>query len=340
MPAILSAVLSLLLVAAAGAPAPAAEKLDRFSQRQLHMGVEFEIVLYAPDSQAAEKAFAAGFERVAQLDQIMSDYDADSELSRLSASSPTPEPVAVSDDLWTVLTHAQSVSKRSDGAFDVTVGPLTKLWRRARRQKEPPTNEQIARALESVGCQHMVLLPEKKAVSLKRPAMRLDLGGIAKGYAADQALAAISKLEIRRALVRASGDIAMGQPPPGESGWRVGIAPLDAEKEPARFVSLTNCAISTSGDSRQHLVVGGKRYSHLIDPRTGWGVEGRSSVTVIAPSGIEADGLDSAISVWGPEKGLKLVEDSKGAAALIVVEKEGKEVEYRSTRFADFEVMP
>jgi thiamine biosynthesis lipoprotein len=260
----------LLLAAAAGAPATAAEKLQRFSQRQLHMGVEFEIVLYASDSGAADKAFAAGYERIAQLDRLLSDYDADSELSRLSATAPSKGPVVVSDDLWTVLRHAQSVSKRSDGAFDVSVGPLTKLWRRARRQKEAPTSEQISRALEAVGYQSIRLDADRQAVILTRSGMRLDLGGIAKGYAADAALAAIGKLGIRRALVRASGDIAVGEPPPGETGWRIGIAPLDAEQVPTRFVRLAKGAISTSGDSRQHLTVNGKRYSHIIDPRTGW----------------------------------------------------------------------
>jgi FAD:protein FMN transferase len=328
----------LLLLAAAGRPAPATEKLERFSQRQLHMGVEFEIVVYATDSQAADKAFAAGYERIAQLDRILSDYDAESELSRLSASTPSKEPIAVSDDLWAVLSHAQSVSKRSDGAFDVSIGPLTKLWRRARRQKEPPTSEQIARARESVGYQNIRLDADRQAVTLTRPAMRLDLGGIAKGFAAEEALAAIGKLGICRALVRASGDIAVGEPPPGETGWRIGIAPLDAEQAPTRFVSLANRAISTSGDSRQHLMVNGKRYSHIIDPQTGWGVEGRSSVTVIARRGIEADSVASAVSVLGPQAGLRLIEDTPDAAALIVTESADGQQTYRSQRFKDFEL--
>jgi thiamine biosynthesis lipoprotein len=329
---------AMLMLVATRDPATAADKLERFSQRQLHMGVEFEIVLYAPDAQAAQKAFAAGFERIAQLDRTLSDYDEESELSRLSAASPTKEPVMVSDDLWTVLSYAQSVSRRSDGAFDVSVGPLTKLWRRARRQKEPPTSEQIAKALEPVGYQHIRLDADRKTVSLAKPAMRLDLGGIAKGYAADEALAAIGKLGIGRALVRASGDIAAGEPPPGESGWRVGIAPLDADATPTRFVSLAKAAISTSGDSRQHLVASGKRYSHIINPRTGWGIEGRSSVTVIAPRGIEADSLASAVSVLGPEAGLRLIEPSSGVAALIVTEGAGGEKMHRSQRFKQFEV--
>jgi thiamine biosynthesis lipoprotein len=320
--------------------AGAAEPLTRYSQRQPHMGVEFEIVLYASSQPAAEQALRAGFERIAQLDRIMSDYDPESELSRLSAAAPTTAPMKLSDDLWAVLAFAHSVSERSGGAFDVTIGPLTKLWRRARRQKEPPSREQIEQALAAVGYRNLILHEVNKSAELNRPQMRLDLGGIAKGYAADEALAAISRLGIDRALVRASGDIAVSNPPPGEKGWRVGIAPLDADAAPMRFVVLQNSAISTSGESRQHLMVQGRRYSHIIDPRTGWGVEGRSSVTVIARRGIEADSLASAVSVLGPEKGLRLIEETPGAAAYIVIDVNGREVVHASRRFSEFEAGP
>ena len=325
-----------LLCGSANAQSTDPAALVRHAQRQLHMGVEFEIVLYATNQAAADKAFAAGFARIAELDRILSDYDPESELSRLSASAPSQQPAPLSDDLWTVLSHARSVSERSGGAFDVTIGPLTKLWRRARRQKEPPNDVQIAAALKSVGFRHLQLEPQGRTAILKAPKMRLDLGGIAKGYAADEALAAIAELGITRALVRASGDIACGDPPPGEKGWRIGIAPLDAEAPPREFALLANRAISTSGESRQHLVVDGKRYSHIIDPRTGWGVEGRSSVSVIARRGIEADALASAVSVLGPKDGLHLVEASGEAEALVVVELDGQPQTHRSPGFAAY----
>ncbi|HUE70261.1 MAG TPA: FAD:protein FMN transferase [Pirellulaceae bacterium] len=325
---------ALLLTAAASLAQAETPALERFSQRQLHMGVEFEVVLYAPDRTAADKGLAAAFERIAELDRILSDYDAESELSRLSASSPSKEPVSLSADLWTVLAHAQDVSEQSGGAFDVTAGPLTKLWRRARRQKEPPTEEQIARALAAVGYKQLELDAERHTARLLKPEMRLDLGGIAKGYAADEALATMGKLGIERALVRASGDIAVSQPPPNEKGWKVGIAPLDPDQTPTQFVLLASQAISTSGDSRQHLVVSGKRYSHIIDPRTGWGIEGRRSVTVIARRGMEADSLATAISILDPASGMRLIEATPNASALIVVEQDGSEQPYRSQRFS------
>lgn len=326
------------LVACCALSLQAEETLERFSKRELHMGVEFEVVLFAPDQAAADKAFAAAFERIAELDKRLSDYDPESELSRLSAGAPSQRPVTLSADLWEVISASNRLSERTDGAFDITIGPLTKLWRRARRQKEPPTNEQIAKALDSVGYKHLELDAKERTLRLKRPAMRLDAGGIAKGYAAEQALLKLRELGIRRALVRGSGDIAAGEAPPGEKGWRIGLAPLDPDQTPQRFVLLANQAVSTSGDSRQHLIVNGKRYSHLIDPRTGWGIEGRSSVSVIAPRGIDADSLASAVSILGPKKGLELVEDSAGAAAQIIVEKDGAEETLSSRRFAPFEV--
>ena len=296
------------------------------------MGVEFEVELFATGGEQASKATTAAFARIEALDKSLSDYDPASELSKLSATSAVPPgsdlttppataaPIPLSNDLWRVLTHSQELSELSDGAFDVTIGPLTKLWRRARRQKELPASERIAEAREAVSYRFLKLDPAAHTAQLLRPNMRLDLGGLAKGFAADEALAAIKKCGITRALVRASGDIAVGDPPPGETGWRIGIAPLDPDAVPSRFVLLANQAISTSGDSRQHLSVGGRRYSHIIDPRTGLGVGGRSSVTIIARAGWEADGMATAVSVLGAERGLALAERRTQVEMLMVVE--------------------
>lgn len=339
---LLALVTCLLLLVASRGMADDAMSLQRFARTELHMAVEFEVVLYAPDQAAADRAFAAAFDRIAKLNRVMSDYDAESELSRLSASAGSGRPVSLSDDLFAILTASKHLSATSDGAFDVTVGPLTKLWRRARRQRELPSDERIAEARAAVGDKLLELNRDQQAATLLKAGMRLDLGGIAKGYAADGALQAIRETGITRALVRGSGDIVAGDPPPGKEGWKVGLAPLDAEATPERFISITNAAVSTSGDSRQHLVVDGKRYSHIIDPRTGTPVEGRSSVSVIAPTGILADSLASAVSVLGPEAGLKLVEATDGAAALIVSQPSDdvQPTTYTSKRFASFETAP
>ncbi len=306
------------------------ESLKRYARSELHMGVEFEVVLYAGDAVAAEIAMTKAMARIAALDKTLSDYDPESELSKLSESSvvtgkeqngPFPA-IRLSEDLWTVLAESQSIGRQSEGAFDVTIGPLTKLWRRARRWKELPEAETLTKAQASVGYPFLQLDSGQHTARLKRPNMRLDLGGIAKGYAAEEAVKAVVAAGIPRVLVRASGDIFAAEPPPRERGWHVGIAPLSPDEPPSRFVEIANCSISTSGDARQHLVVNGRRYSHIIDPRTGECVAGRSSVTVIAPRGSQADGIATAASVIGPDKALSLCEKFAGVELLMVYESE------------------
>lgn len=295
-----------------------ADELHRYEAKQPHMGTLFSIEFFAPDKETAEKCFAAGFERVADLNRIMSDYDPESELSRLSSSSPHEKPVRVSDDLFGVLSESQRLSLQTGGAFDVTVGPLTKLWRRARRRKELPDPRRLAAARNSVSYKLLKLDPQGNAVQLLRPNMRLDLGGIAKGYAVDEALTAIRALGVMRVLINAGGDIVVGDAPPGESGWRIGVASLLPDAPPSRFLSLANCSVATSGDAWQYVEFDGKRYSHILDPHTGLGLTQRSSVSVIAPTGILADSLASAVSVLGPERGIALLDKSPKTSGIVI----------------------
>jgi thiamine biosynthesis lipoprotein len=343
---ILAALLILFWTAAAVLRADESTKLHRYRRAAVHMGVEFEVLLFAPDEAAANQAIDKALARIAELDQKLSDYALDSELSQLSATSARrgedtgpPAAVKVSDDLWAVLAQSQELARQSGGAFDVTIGPLTKLWRRARRWKELPEPDALATARQSVGYQFLKLDPAAHTAQLLKPNMRLDLGGIAKGYAADEAVKVVKSCGISHVLVRASGDIATAQPPPGEPGWQVGIAPLNPAEPPKRFVALANHAISTSGDSRQHLVVSGRRYSHIIDPRTGECVSGRSSVSVIAPYGTQADGLATAASVLGPDAALELIEKFPGVELLLVYEDEaGRQRIVETPGFKRFEV--
>jgi len=316
--------------AAAGEPGS-----DRFQFTRTEMAVPIKIVLYAPDGVAASRAAEAAFSRIRQLNAILSDYDPESELRRLGSASAEGKAVPVSEDLWRVLSQAQALSRRSGGAFDVTVGPVVRLWRRARRQRHLPSPERLQPARELVGYRLVGLDSRRRAVELLKPGMRLDLGGIAKGYSVDEALAVLQKQGIRRALIDAGGDIALGDPPPGKPGWRIGIARLEADGPPSRIVLLSRAAIATSGDTWQYVEIGGRRYSHIVDPRTGLGLTDHSSVTVVAPKGILADGLASAVSVLGPQQGLKLIENTPGAAALIVRAPQGKAETHQSSRWKD-----
>ncbi len=311
------AVILLVLLAV---PAGGAE-LKRFEYQETHMGVPMRLRLYASDEHAANMGARAAFDRISELEDVMSDYDGDSELMRLCRSSGPGKPVKVSDDLFRVLRAAAGVSERSAGAFDVTVGPVVKLWRRARKLRELPRPDRLTHARALVDYRLMSLDATRQTVELGREGMRLDLGGIAKGDAADQALLALRDHGISRAMIDAGGDIAVGSPPPGQRGWRIGIAPLTApDAAPSRFLLLRDCSVATSGDAFQFVEIGGKRYSHIVDPRTGLGLTRRSSVTVIAGTGMVADSLASAVSVLGPERGLELIEKSCGAAVVVTLE--------------------
>lgn len=344
---------------------PAAEpELQRFEYLKPHMGVAFVIRLYAADEAAANQAAEAAFARIAELDGILSDYDPDSELMRLCRDSGPGKPVQVSEELAYVLSRALTLAERTDGAFDVTVGPVVRLWRRARRRREMPDAAALAEARALVGWKNVRLVGQAfqpavgessgnrarqtshtrqtvmsaPRVELLKPGMRLDLGGIAKGYAGDEALRVLRAHGIGRALIDGGGDIVVGDPPPGREGWRIGVAPLEKpDGPPSRHLILANQSVATSGDAFQHVEIAGTRYSHIVDPKTGLGLTSRSSVTVIAPAGIDADALASAVSVLGPEKGIALIDATPGAAALVVQVEEGKPRTFASKKLSRFE---
>jgi thiamine biosynthesis lipoprotein len=250
------------------------------------MGTVVRITIYADNDSAIRPALA----RIADLDQQLSDYKPDSELN-IVCRTAHDRPVAVSPDLYRVLEAAQKLSARSNGAFDVTIGPVTHLWRLGKLAD--------LGALAHTGWRNVIL--SGRTVYLKLASMQLDLGAIAKGYAADQALAVLRAHGVTRALVAVSGDIAAGDPPPGKKGWTIKVEPGGHE------VLLKDAAISTSGDTEQFIESGGIRYSHIIDPKTGLGLTNHVAVTVIARRGLDADPLATTLSVMGEKRGLAML---------------------------------
>ncbi len=288
------------------------KSLYRYKYTQVHMGVQARIVLYAPGRAAAERGAVAAFDRIAALDATMSDYRRDSELMRLAEQGGLG-PVPVSADLFHVLRRAGQFARLSGGAFDVTAGPLVQLWRTARNTGTLPAPDSLQTAQSRSGYTLLRLDAEDSTATLASKDMRLDLGGIAKGFAADEALATLRAHGLPHAMIEFGGDIVTGDAPPrehnasdspenNETGWRI-TEPLSG-----RMFHLTNAAISTSGDTVQFVVIDGTRYSHVLDPRTGIPLTNRIAVTVIAPEGILSDGLATMLSVLGPEEGMPLVE--------------------------------
>ncbi len=292
----------LLLALPATAPLQGRPPLERYQFGSFQMGTLFRIVLYAENETQALEGREAAFRRVRELDALLSDYRPDSELNRL-CRAPAGTVVPVSQELFHVLRRAREISERTRGAFDVTVGPLVDLWRAARRSGRLPSDREVADARQRVGYEFVVLDEASRSVHLARDGMRLDLGGIAKGYAADEALEALRLLGLGRALVDAGGDLRLGDPPPGQQGWRVELESNGI----SRIRLLSDAAVATSGDEHRFLEVGGRRYSHILDPATGLGLTESRPVTVIARDALTADALATAGSVMSPETALRLL---------------------------------
>jgi thiamine biosynthesis lipoprotein len=259
------------------------------------MGTLVTITLYARDGEVAVTGFRRAFARIAALNRSLSDYDPSSEVSRLCATGEA------GPDLRAVLRRAERVAKASGGAFDVTSGPLTQLWREARKRARPPGENEIEEARRRTGWRLL------KGLRCTVPGMRVDLGGIAKGYAAGAALRELRRAGIRQALVAVSGDVAAGDAPPGRSAWRV--------EAQGRLFDVARGAISTSGDESQVLIYQGTRYSHIVDPRTGRALENSRSVTVLAKDPALADALATACSVLDEDAARRLVREFGGRFA-------------------------
>ena len=291
---------------------------QKFVFEKAEMGIRFTVTLFAEKEDAAKAAADAAFARIAELNTVFSDYEEDSELSRLSRTSGSDTEIPLSPQLWHVLSSARELAERSGGAFDPTCGPLTAIWRRARRKNELPSPALVEEMTARCGWKKLFLFPERKSAKLLTTDMRLDLGAIAKGYACDEALRLLRERGHAIALVAGAGDMAAGEPPPGRKGWRVAIDPLDAENgEPAPkrvIVEIANCGLATSGDRFQRLENGGKRYSHILDLRTGKPIEDHSLVTVIAVNCMSADSLSTTLSVLGPKDGAALATEQKAVA--------------------------
>ena len=303
----------------------------RFVSESVQMAVPFRITLYAKDEATGKQAVDAALARVEELNAMLSDYAPESEINKLSLSSGSGKPVKVSPDLWNVLERSQHIAEITGGAFDVTVGPLVNVWRRARRQQKMPDLEMIERMKARSGYQHMKLDAVGHTVELTVPEMHLDVGGMAKGYVVDQTLKVLKAHGITRAVVAASGDIGASDAPPDAPGWRIMISPLDVEGAPApRYVMLKNSAVSTSGDSHQRVEINGVRYSHIVDPHTGIGITDHSLVTVLAPDCTTTDLLETTLTVLGPEAGMKLIEGMDQVACYII-RKPGDKIEQRES---------
>jgi FAD:protein FMN transferase len=314
--------------------------LARFEFERAAMGTRARVVLYAGGAAEAERLAARAFARIADLDRVLSDYRHDSELMELCRGAGGPAR-RVSADLFRVLEQAQRIARASDGAFDVTIGPVSRLWRQARTLSQKPDPGELAAAQQRVDYRNLVLSAPARSVRLLKPGMMLDLGGIGKGFAADEALKTLRAAGVSSALVALGGDIVVGEAPPDKDGWQIAVSPLGLDgPHDMHTRMLRHAAVSTSGDAEQFMEAEGVRYSHLLDPASGKPKTGRHGVTVVAADGATADAVATAAAVMGTQRGLALVETLPGVAALFIDRSESQgdrhntqTVERKSTRW-------
>jgi FAD:protein FMN transferase len=291
-----------------------------YKYHQVAMGTVIEITLIADDEEAANKASLQAFQEIKRIETLMSPWLDSSDVTRINRSAGK-ERVKVSPETFEVIQKAQEISELSEGGFDITIGPLTELWREARKKTIPPSIEEVKEKLGLVNFKNIGIDPEGK-VFLKKKDMAIDLGGIAKGYAVDRAFELLKSLGYKNLIVNAGGDLRVGVLKNNQP-WSIGIQnPRESQKILAR-ISVSDMAVATSGDYERFFIHEGKRYHHIFNPRDGFPTEGCQSVTIVTKDCITADGLATAVFVLGSEKGYSLCQKLEGVDCLIV-DKEGK----------------
>jgi thiamine biosynthesis lipoprotein len=287
------------------------------------MGSPFNIVFYSTSIQKADSAANESFKLVDSINIICSDYDTSSELYKLRSYEPG-KPIKVSTILFELLIAARQAHKDSNGSFDITIGPLSLLWRSARKSHIFPRPGAIDTARALVGFRFIKLDMQLQTITFLKAGIQLDMGGIAKGYASDKVAALLKTLAITNALVDAGGDMmAMGSPPQ-KKGWRIGVnIPEQQEALLNTKLLLTNKAVATSGDAFQFMLQDGKKYGHIIDARTGYGVTFQRNVTVVSPNATTADWLATACSIL-PLDQVKILAKKHKSEVLITQLRNGK----------------
>ena len=283
-------------------------RVDVDSGNRLVMGTFARIIAVAIDSDTANNCLEAAFEELQRIDKLMSDYKSDSELSEVNRDGFERE-VKVGEALFDVLKRSAAYSRETGGAFDVTVGPLVDLGRWAEEKGQALGEEEILRAREKVGFEKLELDEVNQTVRFSVEGMRLDLGGIAKGYVIDRGIEVLKKAGIHSGIIDAGGDLKIFGSHPKRNFWHIGIKhPRPHEQALFGLLKTGPTSVATSGDYERYFMKDNRRYHHILDPKTGYPVSHCVSVTVVTPSAIKADAYATAVFVYGPDKGMELIE--------------------------------
>ena len=307
----------------------------KFSYSEMKMGSAFNLIIVSADSNKANHLARKSYELVDSLSHIFSNYDSSSELSKINASAGLL-PYKMSRAMLDLVQKSQYAYIQSKGAYDISIGPLSSLWRNARKAKLFPEASTVLATKKLVGFAQVKINKRLGTIFLPNANMQLDFGGIAKGYIAQWVINFLKANGIQQALVDAGGDIVMSGPPLNQKGWLIGVnLPETTDQLLNKKLQLSNCSVATSGDVYQFIEYKGVKYSHIINPLTGYGVTNLRNVTIVAKTGATADWLATACSIL-PIKEAKQLAISHQAALLITTLKNGKLVFEATPSFKNY----
>jgi len=299
-----------------GASSPAQSKAIKYQEARRLMWAQFEIVAFGSDRARLSAAAAAAFEEIERLDNQMSNYSDTSELTYINRNAARQE-VIVEKELFEFLKTSIEYSKKTDGAFDITVGPLMRAWGFFDSKGRVPGTDELRSVMDRVGYKHVVFDDRRHTIRFDRDGVELDLGGIAKGYAVDRAAEILKTSGVSSAFITCGSSIRAIGDAEGQAGWRVEVTDATNRGRHLESLDIKDQAISTSACREKTFESDGKTYCHIMDPRTGRPIETVISATIITDSGVEAEVLSKAVMVLGIDKSRALLKSKPGARALM-----------------------
>ncbi|MGQ1911624.1 FAD:protein FMN transferase [Marinifilum sp. RC60d5] len=290
-----------------------------YTEVLLLMGSRFEITAVSTNQEKAKVAIQAGITEIKRIEQLISSWDENSQTSEIIHNAGI-KPVKVNQELFNLIRRSKKISNLTHGAFDISYASMDKIWKFDGSVNSLPNPADVAASVSKINYKNIILDKDNTSVFLKNKGMKIGFGAIGKGYAANKALELMSKMDLDGALVNASGDLISWGKDEGGKSWRIGISNPKEKNHIFSWLTIDETAVVTSGNYEKFILIDGERYSHIIDPRTGYPVKGLSSVTIICPNAELADALATSVFVLGKEDGLKLINKLKGIECIMVTD--------------------
>ncbi|MCT4602480.1 MAG: FAD:protein FMN transferase [Marinifilum sp.] len=285
------------------------------------MGSRFEITAISANESKANAAIKAAINEIKRIEKLISSWDSNSQTSEVIRNAGV-KPIKVDQELFNLIRRSKKISDLTHGAFDISYASMDKIWKFDGSMLDMPDSASVAKSVSKINYKNIILNKENKTVFLKNEGMKIGFGAIGKGYAANKALEIMSKMELDGALVNASGDLITWGKDENNKDWRIGISNPKEKDKIFSWLNIGETAVVTSGNYEKYVTFNGKRYSHIIDPRTGYPVRGLSSVTIICPNAELADALATSVFVLGANSGLQLINKLNGIECILVTDEQ------------------